>query len=472
MHAYLETTKKLALSIICSLLMVSGSVAQSDSVFSFQEFFDLVKSNHPIAKQADLMLLQGDAKLLNARGNFDPTVEADIQQKYFEQEQYYSLLNGVLTVPTWYGIAIENGFQQNLGTKLDPENSTPDAGLWFLGVSLSLGQGLALDQRRAVLRQAKLFKQQTRADRAFLLNELLFEASQAYYHWQFTFERMSILQNAVQLAAERLDGVKGSILGGDSPAIDSIEAIIQWRSRQQLLQQAELEFQNARSALSIHLWNDQEVPLEITVGAHPDALDVEHMASISENLLEQELQNHPKLISNQLKIASLDIDQRWSKEQLKPIIDLKYRPITEGINYNPLAAINTEDYVWGLSIKSPLFLRKARSEVRMAEVRVEEAKLANAQDQQAIKINSQIALDSWRGYTTQIEQLTDVVQRYEQLLGGERILFQQGESSLFLLNARESSLVDSQLKRLEVIIKRKVAKIKLYREAGMLAEIS
>jgi hypothetical protein len=58
--------------------------------------------------------------------------------------------------PTWYGIEIKAGFDQNEGYYLNPENTVPNAGLTSLGISVPLGQGLFINQRMADLRKAKM----------------------------------------------------------------------------------------------------------------------------------------------------------------------------------------------------------------------------------------------------------------------------------------------------------------------------
>ena len=113
-----------AIIILAFLCCVSGLQAQVDSlqVLSFSEYISLVKQNHPVAKQANLILETGDAKLLKARGGFDPKVEVDFDQKVFKETEYYDLLNATFKIPTWYGIDLKAQFEENEGYYLNPQH--------------------------------------------------------------------------------------------------------------------------------------------------------------------------------------------------------------------------------------------------------------------------------------------------------------------------------------------------------------
>jgi hypothetical protein len=52
-----------------------------------------------------------------------------LTKKQFKDTEYYSILNSSFKIPTWYGIEIKAGFEQNEGYYLNPENTVPNAGL-------------------------------------------------------------------------------------------------------------------------------------------------------------------------------------------------------------------------------------------------------------------------------------------------------------------------------------------------------
>ncbi|UTW62945.1 TolC family protein [bacterium SCSIO 12741] len=244
--------------------LVTQATGQQDStVLSFDRFLNQVQQHHPVAIQASLQEQYGKASLLNARGGFDPKVFADVRQKYFDGTQYYALGGGGLSVPTWFGLEFKGGYEQNQGVYLNPEQTTPRAGLWYLGLSVPLGQGLLMDDRRAQLKQAKTFGQITLAEQQLMLNKLQLEAGKVYWDWFVSFHTLKVYREALQLAQLRFDAVREGALLGDRPSIDTVEAGIQVQNRQLVYQQALLMWSNSSALLESFLWGDGVIPLEL-----------------------------------------------------------------------------------------------------------------------------------------------------------------------------------------------------------------
>ena len=210
---------------------ISFGQSSVQETMSFEEFMEIVRQYHPIARQAELQLEKGDAYVLKSKGGFDPIVQGDASQKYFDGSKYYSLLNGNLQIPTWFGVQIQSGYENTTGSRLNPQNYTPDDGLWYAGISVPLGKGLFIDQRRADLKQAKIYQQSTIVERRKILNELMYEAGKAYFEEFKTYNKLLVYQNVKELAETRLTAVQQSVVLGDKPAFDTLEAGIQVQTR-------------------------------------------------------------------------------------------------------------------------------------------------------------------------------------------------------------------------------------------------
>ena len=65
-----------------------------------------------------------------------------------------------------------------------------------------------------------------------------------------------------------------------------------------------------------------------------------------------------------------------------------------------------------------------------------------------LKLKNQLSsiVQELESIQTQYEMTTDIVQSYEKLVEAEERRFFLGESSLFLVNSRESKLIELQLK--------------------------
>lgn len=439
--------------------------------FGFDDYLTIVKKFHPLAKQAELQTELGAAELMYSKGGFDPKAFGDINQKYFDDKQYYSLIDAGLKIPTWFGVEVYSGYEQGEGVNINPQRYTPDEGLVYAGVSVSLGKGLFMDERRAQLKKAKIYNELTLEERRLLVNDLLLDASNVYWSWYAAAQKIKVVEKSIELAKVRFKGIKSSALMGESPTIDTLEALIQLQNREILLQNAVLEYENAKEALNVYLWNENQVPLEISDRIEPPSNE-ELFSKI--NVLQQEgkmdslIHNHPYLKKNQLYINQLEIERRLKLEQIKPQVDLKYNAINEPVNGDVFNAYSINNYKWGLTFSMPLFLRKGRAAVKKADVKIQDQKLELEYLQAKLKSSVNSAVNTWETTQTQINIYNQTVVNVEKLVEGEQKRFDVGESSLFLVNQREMSLIKAQIDFIKMIAKNQQAFIKVQYSLGVL----
>jgi len=79
--------------LLTSCIAIAQQTTQEGlNILSYEEYMGYVKKHHPIIKQANLVLSQGEAKLLKSRGGFDPKIEIDFKTKEFKGIDYFDLL--------------------------------------------------------------------------------------------------------------------------------------------------------------------------------------------------------------------------------------------------------------------------------------------------------------------------------------------------------------------------------------------
>ena len=417
--------------------------------FTYNEFLGYVKKYHPLVKSANLELNKAQANLMMARGGFDPKVEVDYSEKKFKDTEYYSILNSSFKIPTWYGIEIKAGFDNNEGVYLNPENTVPNQGLTSLGINVPLGQGLFINERMADLRKAKIQLQLSAAQRKLEAITVLYHASIAYFNWERNFNEVALYENYVNNAQIRFKGIKSLISQGDKPAIDSIEAGIIIKNRLLSLEDSRLKLNKAKLELSNFLWLDNNIPLELANELIPEK---KLQSTIQETLKTNDLLNgdfsivnHPKISALQSKIDILNVEKRMKANLLLPKVDVSYSYLSEPSYFDNY---QFEDYKVGLNFYMPLFLRKERGNLKLAKFKVQETEFALDIEkvQLSNKINAQkIELQS---LLKQKELINGLVTDNLTMLNSEERLFSFGESSIFLINTRENNLVSSQLSKI------------------------
>ncbi len=402
-----------------------------------EAFLDLVAEHHPLSWRARLRKDRADAELMMARGGFDPKAFADISQKYFKGTTYYQLLEGGVKVPTWYGVELKATYEDNSGVYRNPQELTPDAGLYAAGLSVNLGRGLFIDERRAQLRQARIAQELSVAEQEVLLNELLYEAGQAYWEWYLANRGLEVYETAVELARQRLDLVTEGARLGDRPAIDTLEATIQLTNRELALAEARLDVTNGAALLGVYLWLEGRVPLELEPGTVPVSSVV-----LPEPVTVPTL--HPVLRATELKLDQLEIDRRLARENLKPVLRLDYNFLSATTGDELTAQVS--NYKWGLTASSSLLLRKERAKLRLTEIKLSEEQLGLSDKRATLGFKLAAATNTLDILTAQLPLVARNADDTERLLEGERRLFGLGESSLFLVNSREQKFIETQLK--------------------------
>jgi len=414
--------------------------------FTYNEYLGYVKKYHPLVKNADLEISKAQANLMMARGGFDPKIEVDFNKKQFKDKEYYSILNSSFKIPTWYGIEIKAGFDNNEGIYLNPENTVPNQGLTSFGINVPLGQGLLINQRMADVRKAKIQIQLSQAERKLQAIAVLYDASLSYFNWKKAHNEVKLYETYKANAEIRYKGIQSLIKHGDKPAIDSIEAGIIIKNRLLSLEDATLKLNKAKLELSNFIWLENNIPLELSDELIPETqLEFTIQETLKTNdLVNQDfdIANHPKINALTSKIDILTIEKKLKANMLLPKIDIGYTYLSEP---SYIDNYQFQDYKIGLDFYFPLFLRKERGSLKLAKYKIQETEFVlNLEKVQLTnKINAQkFEIESLLKQKNLIKAL---VKDNSTMLNAEERLFSIGESSLFLINTRENNLVSAQL---------------------------
>ena len=440
--------KKTLLIALLLLPVLQYGQTQDSIVLNFEEYLQMVKTFHPVVRQARLKADLGDAELLKARGGFDPKIEANYDRKDFKDTRYFNLFNAAFKIPTWYGVELKAKFEQNEGFYLNPQNTVPDDGLFAAGISVTIGQGLFINERMAALQQAKAYQQQSIADQQLAVNKVLYEASVAYFDWISAYRELKLYNNFIENAQFRYDGILSSFEVGDKPAIDTLEADIQIQDRKLSLEQARLKFFKASQQLGTYLWAENNTPLVIRERVYPEDALFENSTIPSEFLSDTEIATHPKIRSLEYKVEILEFDRRLKANKLLPKLDLEYNFLSGDPDI--LRSFANENYKVGVNFSIPLFLRKERGDLQKSKIKLQDAELELYSEQLNLQNKIRGLKEQFLSYQEQVLMINQLVENYEIMLNAEERKLQLGESSVFLVNTREKSLISAKLKQISV----------------------
>lgn len=441
--------------IVCFSLIYFLSSNAQEKVLSLENTLDIIRKYHPVAKQSLLVVDMAEANLQASRGAFDPSFYSRNERKTFDGKNYYNYSNPELKIPTWFGINVKAGFENNQGDKINPE-ITPNRST-YVGVTFPVLKGLLLDQRRAVLQQSKLMVQKSRQEQLLMINDLLFDAADVYWKWVSAFQVYNVLTEAVAFNEKRFQFVKLSYQSGDRAAIDTTEALSQLQAIQTIQSQAWAELQKQRLYLSNFMWNEGGEAYELGTDITPDPSwnlvevknypmpDLDQSVTIASTV-------HPKLVALGFKQRVLEVDKRLKLQGLLPTLDLKYNFLNQGYTTpkfftQPLMENN---YRFGVQFGLPLFQREARGEYRAAKIKLTDIDYTQQQTQLEIVNKVKASYNDLLATQAQVLLYQSNVKNLQQLLKAEEEKFSIGESSMFLVNSRETKLLESQQKLAEL----------------------
>ncbi|MDI1353579.1 MAG: TolC family protein [bacterium] len=424
------------------------------SPLSYESFLANVMANHPLSKRAANTKEFGRLQNKAAKGNYDPQVVGDYSNKYYDGTNYYSVLNTELKQAVFTSQFVKVGYDYGMGSNLNPESSTPGRGLPYVGIEVGLLQGLQIDKRRAEVLKSREYIKYFDADQKIQINHLLYESSQSYFNWLFSARQIALNNHFMQVAYQRLIGIEALAKSGEKAAIDTVEASIFYQSRLLDLQNAILDNQQLSNELVGFNWQKNGVRDTSVHYAPEDSLDVYFVKSknLLSLIMEESVDANPVLSKYTSLQNVLDIDKRLKKEMIKPVLNVNYNFLTLGTsNTDPSLSLN--NYKWGVNMAFPLLLRNPTNEFKLSKVVSQNNQLELLDKRNALHYKMQGLKQNMTILIQQLQNAERLTRYNQQLVEAEKLKFTNGESSLFILNARENKLLEAELKLAEYKLK-------------------
>ena len=451
---------------------INDSKQNTSLTLSLSELTSMVIKFHPVAKQADIQIGQAKQDLRISRGAFDPVFSYRVAEKTFDGTAYYFYQQPTLTLPTWFGVTLQTGVEEVTGNRIDPTETVGRSS--YMGMQIPLGRDLITDKRRTDLQKAKIAREASYTERRRMINDLLLEAHSAYWEWWQQYRVYMVVTEALNVARKRVDFVRISVKGGDRPALDTTEALAQLQLFEVQWNQTLVALRKSQWELSQFLWKEDQTPYLLPETCQPASNAFEQFI-IAQNLpvldsfLTAAVTNHPELKLYNFKLNSLEIEKRYRTQQLLPKATFNYNLLEKGFQWTaPKTVLFENNFQYGLALNIPLRLSAERGEYKKVRYTIQSTTLE--QDLKRLQIENKVRASFFEveNLRKQISVQENALRNYQALLRGEELRFRTGESSLFLVNARETRVWESAQKLEEIKAKYLVAFQKLYWSAGLL----
>jgi outer membrane protein TolC len=457
---------------IVILIMVLSKNLSAQRILKLDDFLELVKNNHPVAKQAQLRVDMSGAEFFAAKGVFDPVLTNESAQKTLDGKSYFNYQDTEIKVYTPIGLTAKTGVERSTGSFVIDERTIGNLG--YIGLEMPLLKGLLIDYQRAALKQASIYQSQTEEERRAILNDLYLNAIEEYWQWAAAYQNFNLLNQNLVNAKSRLDLQRIAFQNGDRSLNDTLEAYTQVQNIELLYQEAQMEAQTAQIGLAKYLWNADNSPYFLEVDVIPDlvAFGSVSIEDRTEELISLAKNQHPELGIYRYKMDALAVERRLKRQSMLPTANLKMNVLSKNYYnfesaYSPFLANN---YKFGFDFKMPLFLREARGDYQKTMFKISETNsiISNKTWEIENKIRSYgVELN---GLKNQLITSQSMITNYRNLLRNEEFKLQQGESTLFLINSRENKWIESLLKNQSLKLKYLKSAYKQLWAAGVLVK--
>lgn len=460
-------------------LWLPGKAAQTDTIFSAQEFLALVKSYHPLVRKTGIQVDQAAMNLLFAKGLFDPALNAANSNKTLDGLQYYQSSEAELVIPTWFGVEFKSGIEYLQGNRIN--TSETSGTLSYAGVQIPILKNLVYDKRRAALQQAKQAQFMAYEEQKLVLNQLIMDAMYAYFDWVQAWELLQLADKNYSLNMNRMKLVVKSFELGERAAIDTLEAYTLVQQFELLRNQHYLEFVREGIYLSAYLWNEQTEPLILNAAARPEQRwerfgETWNNQLLLDSLLQEVNDKHPGLQWYQYKLQVLKLDQKVKFQEMLPKLDVNYQLLSKNglTGFNPAYdgfSPNRNSY-YGIKFQMPLRLSEGRASYQLAKLKYRDAVLDRSMKKIELENKVKKAVADFLFLEKQVSLQTNYVKNLELLANAEQVKLELGESSFFLTNSRDTKVVDAREKLIQLQVKRMMSLLSVPYSLGILTEVS
>ncbi len=433
--------------IVLAFLLCATSHVRAQ-VVTLEQVLDCV-ARHPDAIASALRVAAAEGARTSAEGAFDLSVHARgtvTPAGYYN----YGTADAQLVQPTaLWGTTLYTGWRFGRGwdggiPSYYGHRETLSAGEARVGATIPLWQDGPIDSRRASLRRAEAGVTVAEHELQARVLRLRQAASETYARWVAAAQKQKIVDALMHIAEERDAQVRARVSAGAIAEIEVFENQRVILERKVALVSARRATERAAIALSIYLRDGDGAPVVPTAERVPDQLHADAWPQIAEDersAIALAYRQRPELARLQPAIERARISRDLADNQTAPRLDWT----VEGSMDLGSASQATRDRLapgvveTSVLLSLPLQRRDARgrSETAIAELRQLEAERELLRNTIAIEVRD--ALSAHRNAEQGVALALESARMAEKVRDAERARFDNGLSTLLMVNLREDA---------------------------------
>jgi outer membrane protein TolC len=444
-----------ALTKAIALAVTSMAPLQPDEVARRIERY------YPKLQAARTQVDAARARLKERRGAFDPIFTIDTSHLRYNSSsnrgKAYAteMTEGVVEMTTPGGLKLFAGSRLNLGDVKSPNSSTGTLGEYFVRLKIPLLRGNGLNDRSVGEAQAQIGVSVAEQDVALFRLEALEGGVSAYWQWAAATRKREIAAQLLAIARTRADQIRIRVEREDLPRIELTEAETEVRRREGDLVRADRQRQAAANRLALYLWGPDGDPARLP---ESPAADFGTPATVGEKeLAEAEasaLARRPELAALELSQRAVQLTLDLARNDRKPALDFVVSP---GFDAGGDAIGSTMKA--GIFYSVPLRQNAVDGRIEEARTRLRKIQLDREFAARQVRVEVQDAANAVDAAYQRTQLAQAEVELAERLERGERIRYEAGEGTLFLLIQRERATAEARARLVDVLAEYQQARV-------------
>jgi outer membrane protein TolC len=400
---------------------------------------------------------------LSADGAFDLLLEAEYYDRFTGTfSGGYAEVKATQPIAP-YGAKVFGSYRVSDGRFPIYENifNTNQLGEFKIGALFSLLRDRDIDSRRFAVEDTRLAASQAQLDILLVQLKVQHEALRAYWTWVAAGREIRVYEELLEIAQARAIGLRREVEAGAKARIALTENEQNVIRRQTLLEQARRDFLTAANNLSYYLrdTNGQRVvPTRDQVPSTAALTSLPDLQSLIATRRNDILDTRPELQDLKIALQRARNKIELRENDLQPRLDASVELSRDfGAVGDGGSTFDSTDTVVGVTLTVPLQRRDARGRLRRAESELRELELR----QQRISDQIQVEIDNILTSLSAALRLSSLANREVEIAGAmvnaERKRFRLGAGDFFLVNLREESAADAQVRAIRAELSGRLA---------------
>jgi len=397
---------------------------------------------------------RADAELRSAKGAFwDPTLKAQFQSAPVGKYTHTYTEAGLTQSLPLFGAQLSASYKISDGdfAVYDLKNETGTAGEWKLGVEIPLLRNSWIDFKRSRIEMADIGQKGAEQNLSQQEMDTLRQVRQRFWSWVAALKQVQIQRALLELARARDKQLTESVRLGDAPEIDLVDNARAITQRESALALADRQVDKAALDLSLYsrsekgelvVWEREkyQVHFPSLIELTPAALN---------KAIEKGLASHPEVLRQKAVLEQASVEKRLAKNQLLPKLDAFATTYTELGSLPQEQGLN--EVRAGIQFEFSIPNRNAIGRNDSAETQVIRQELNLQLQQDRLRLSIVDAFQSVQVSAERVKLARAEIQQALRLEEAERIRFANGMSTLFLINLREQTTADAQIREVSAL---------------------